>query len=364
MGGVVLAGVAALLLIAGAGWYVARRLMGPQETRAAAAKSAIEIDAVARDFGDVLQSQMELEHTFHLVNRGREPVDLAVKGVACSCLELQFPPSIAPGETVDCRARLTLGGREGALDVPAVLSTSEPGAPGVVLSVRCNIIPDVRIVPSQLEFHDVRSGTELSAEVEVITSGSSAQGKPAAEVRATSKREGVTCELVDTSRPVGLFNQLQRTAHRFRVRVDTNRLSREQTRVHLSDAVSFACPQGSETISRPLPVLLEFRRHDHLAGPRTITLRKSRAAVQTIPLRSIDDEPFVLTGARSTAPDVLAQTGPQESAVTQALTVKLAPPPSAPTDGAATSGVQKCRLSVLTDRWPDEPYEIEVLVLP
>jgi hypothetical protein len=179
---------------------------------------------------------------------------------------------------------------------------------------------------------------------------------------------GVTVEEIGTAQPEGLFNRLARTVHRFHVRIDTGQLPHQDRRTLLVNAVAFQCAQGAETVPRVLPVSVEFRHHNHLAGPRTITLRRRRGAVQAISLKSLDKEPFAIETAHSSNAEMLAEHAPRAASVEQVLQVRCRETSEAGTRPSSVVGVSqsitKCTLSVRTDRWPDQPYEIEVLLVP
>jgi hypothetical protein len=366
----VLVGVA-FLLAAAIGWqgfvrYSRQGSAAPSPPRAAGGSSALELEASVYDFGPVLQSQMQLEHEFRVTNRGKAPVDLHLRKVGCGCLEVACPETVPAGAKVNCRARLTLGGREGPLEVPAILETSEPGAPALALKVRCEIVPDVRVDPPRLEFRNVRSGEVLTAECRVITAAPAGSQPGAQQVKSEPPDSGVTVESLGTSRPEGLLNRLARQVHRYRVSIDTRRLSPRDSRVLLANAVAFQCAQGTETVRRALPVSIEFRPHNHLAGPRTITLRKSSAGMQTVPLKSLDGVLFRIEKTDCSAAEVRAEAAAQRTGAEQVVQLRYH-------DAAATGhanvvavgqSISKCTLRVQTDRWPEEPYEIEILLVP
>src|SRR5690242_1878237 len=122
---------AVLIAVAGVALVVGSRLRSASSQAAGTSTSAtrkratsqLEIRESVYDFGEVLQSVMELEHSFELMNHSRSAVELRVRSVGCSCLDITMPSSIPPGGTATCVAKLTLGGREGHYQVPAVIET-------------------------------------------------------------------------------------------------------------------------------------------------------------------------------------------------------------------------------------------------
>ncbi len=364
-------GIACIAALAVAGPLIS--VFSPRERSARSASrpdrpnSAVEISLNTHDFGAVLQSEMELTHRFPIVNRGEWPVDLRVARVACGCLEITCPSRLSPGEASYCEARLTLGGREGPLDVAAHIETSEPGAPVISLLVRCEIVPDLRVDPPHLEFTDVKANDPLSTECRVITAATAGPDDAPSVMECTTPCAGVVVESLGTSHPGGLLNRLERTVHRFRVQIDTRQIEKQGDRAWLPNALIFQQRRGGRGVPLAVPVSVSFRHHNHLLGSTMLTLRRGHEG-QVLTLKSIDGIPFNVTSAHATSNKILMETGDANPSVVQSLRVRLRESPeiSAREKSIApvAQTVQKCALTIVADQWPGEPYEVDVLLLP
>lgn len=329
------------------------------------APTALQVDRPVHDFGEVLQSASELVHRFELVNRGELPLRLRVRGVGCNCLQVECPEEIPPGASMPCTARLDLGHREGPLHVPAIVVTDEPGNPQLTISIRCEIIPDIRIEPVQLEFRDVRKGAVLSADCAVVTALVSDADRPDSVVAVTSCAPGVQCDLIESGRPDGAWFTLERRVSRFRLRIDTREISPHNEIATLPSAVRFSCREGSRTVERSLACRMEFRRHDHLSAPRTIAVRRGQSEPCRFTLSSHDGELFVVTELVVSDHDgtIVVDTPSRNPAIKHILGLRCAPV-TAVQDNTKSSSIQKFAAKVHTDRWPGDPFEFEVLLLP
>ncbi|MGE3313943.1 MAG: DUF1573 domain-containing protein [Planctomycetaceae bacterium] len=326
-------------------------------------ETSIEIDEPAHDFGDVLQSVSELAHDFRVTNRGDSAVRLRVRSVGCSCLDLECPEFLSAGATADCTARVQIGGREGPFEIMGMIETSEPGNPTVPILVRFASVPNVRFDPPQIEFHDVRSSAVLTSEFSVIMAMDSEIASENS-ARVASCTDGVRCSPIGSTEPLGLSNRLKRRIERFRIDIDSSRLSKSGDRALLPAAVVFDCLEGRQRVSRPLRIAVNFRSHDHLAGPKTIALRRGRNSSQSIALESLDHEPFAITGIHVSDPLLHAEFLKQQDALKQEFALKVSAPAPGFAEDPEGESIRKLTVAVTTDRWPEKPYRFEALLLP
>lgn len=111
---------------------------------------------------------------------------------------------------------------------------------------------------------------------------------------------------------------------------------------------------------RTVPLEIRFRHHAWAAGPTAATLQEAKAE-RSVQLRlwSIDGRPFTIAKINSSVPTVTGQAMGSSPGKVQAFKL-TARPVSGPGRRLSQSG----RIDVYFKEFPEEPYRLDLLVLP
>jgi Protein of unknown function (DUF1573) len=124
------------------------------------------IEAERRDLGEVRAGKIA-EARFPLRNAGDLPLHLEVEG-GCSCLALQYPATVAPGERAEIVARFGPAATDGGPEQKTLqVTTNEPRAPARNLTLAARVVPFLDLEPRQLEVL-YRRGDVLRREVRLV----------------------------------------------------------------------------------------------------------------------------------------------------------------------------------------------------
>jgi hypothetical protein len=108
------------------------------------------IEAGRRDLGEVRAGEIA-EARFPFRNAGDRPLSLAVDG-GCSCLGLQYPEMVAPGERAEIVARFGPPATDGGPQQKAIqVTTNEPQAPARTLTLSARVVPFLDLQPGVVE---------------------------------------------------------------------------------------------------------------------------------------------------------------------------------------------------------------------
>lgn len=108
-----------------------------------------------------------IEHTFHFVNKGDEPVTIARIGTSCACTVADSPEGsvVAPGARVDIPVRMQLPSRSG--QVQSLIHVELDGRPEPLLFAIEGYV--VEEYPPEVLFGNVKRGEETARVFEVKT---------------------------------------------------------------------------------------------------------------------------------------------------------------------------------------------------
>ncbi|HVC97295.1 MAG TPA: DUF1573 domain-containing protein [Pirellulales bacterium] len=327
--------------------------------------SVVSVDASGWDFGVVDPEQALLTHTFQLTNRGATPVEIAPTELGCNCLSVECPQLAGPGETVPIRVEIEIRRREGPFSTRVELGTSDPERPVVELLVAFFGQPRVNIDPPSIRFSGAPRHGVLEEAFEVITRTDAETGTgpvPTVEV-AEAHRSAVTVDYLDSQSTAGLLATrggagLRRVAHRFMLHVDVEQLPAGEE-ITLGDVVRASAPSANGDTAASMSVSVSFRRHSRIMGPTQVTLRPGKPARAQLFARG--KQAFHVVRVESSPADVTVTAAEGKSAddTRQELTIEVDRPRDSP-----RTGVTKGRVDVYCSLTPDEPYRIDVLVLP
>lgn len=107
------------------------------------------------DFGK-LDSRQIVKHTFVLTNSGDE--DLHIKEVkpACGCTTAALDKKVlAPGDSVDIKAQLSIKGAKGRVHKEISVESDDPAMPKLLLTLHGEAISPITVTPTQILFGDV-----------------------------------------------------------------------------------------------------------------------------------------------------------------------------------------------------------------
>ncbi|MBI1900862.1 MAG: DUF1573 domain-containing protein [Planctomycetia bacterium] len=347
--------VGALALLA----FLSATSKGPLPLAGGSPEPPLSVDASHKDFGVVNHRNTMLSHTFVLTNNTDRPMALEVVATGCNCVDVQCPPSVAPRSKAELRVDMETRSREGHFSTYVRLGTDDDAIVPIELTLHFYCEPRIYVSPPSLPFSGVARGAFLEQEVRVITPLEPNQqfaGPPEAQVSEAY----VSCKYLDTSFEQATLSNttLRRAINRFLVRIDTSAFS-DEPRVSIPRAVAFQVP------AEPIPKRVEldaeivFRHHSRLIGQKSVVLSRSARAEKTIiRLWSTDKTPFTLRDASCSLPEVAVEFAPG-AAPTHELALVWKPDATGSAEGAS-----KGKMLVTAAEFPDEPYSIDLLVLP
>jgi Protein of unknown function (DUF1573)/Flagellar-associated PapD-like len=170
------------------------------------------------NFGTALEGQM-VHHTFQLKNVGKS--ELIIRGIKTSCGCTAAAPSkshLAPGETADVSVGFDTHFQKGHQTRTITAFTNDPDTPQAVMTMQGVVRQQVAATPAQVDFGNVRKGTELTREVKIedltgkqkFQVGPITNSNPAIKVTQEKGKDGKptgTLQVVlDKSMPVGTFD--------------------------------------------------------------------------------------------------------------------------------------------------------------
>ncbi len=348
------------------GAAVALFVLRPGETSTSAASasasaarqgpSALSIDRTEWDFGIVKPETGVHRHTFTLTNVGSGSAKVWPVRVGCGCLALECPESVPPGSSKPLRIELELRNREGPFSTLLTLGTSDEALSMIEITLKCYIQPRLEIDPPFLQFSEVTRGDVLERELLVATPIEPGKQTVAPVVAVASS--AVRCEHLGLNRREGLPGRLQRAVHRYRVRIDSSLLARENA-LRLADGLRIKLPDTPAGGEKLVPVEVHFCHHPWLRGQTAVTLKRSGLQEARVRLWSKDGKAFAVAQASCSIKRLSAKAANTEPAKLQEIV--LAFDDDAP---AESTGIQSGTLQIVTAEQPNEPYQINVLVLP
>lgn len=328
----------------------------PTTPRAASTSEApaISVDHQEHDFGAIQAHGSVLRHTFTIKNTGADPVSINAKRIGCSCLEVACPDTVAAGASASVTVELEVRNREGPFATFVVISTSDPVRPEIVLRLQFHGVPRIYLDPPAIQAHDIDRRLEFRREFEVIASGATEEElsiKPVLEPASPAIR----CEFL-SSQPGGRsLGDLKRIVHRCRMTIDSSEFinvkeDRFTSVIHVrraNDASGFV---------KEIPIEIRFRHHSGLTGQTAATVVSGAEEAVHIRLWSRNGKPFSITRVESSIAEVAVQFSAKPE---ERQEVRVAAKPA--------SGHKELKtglLTVHTLEFPDEPYRVEVVLLP
>jgi hypothetical protein len=170
------------------------------------------------NFGTALEGQM-VNHTFKIKNVGNS--ELIIRGIKTSCGCTAAAPSkshLAPGETADVSVGFDTHFQKGHQTRTITAFTNDPGTPQAVMTMQGVVRQQVAATPAQVDFGNVRKGTELTREVKIedltgkknFQVGPITNSNPAIKITQEKGKDGKPTGMLqivlDKSMPVGTFD--------------------------------------------------------------------------------------------------------------------------------------------------------------
>ncbi|MEA2678919.1 MAG: hypothetical protein QOK03_641 [Candidatus Binataceae bacterium] len=273
-----------------------------------------EVTGKVYDFGSVLNA-MPVAHVFKIHNAGMGT--LIIGGVQTSCGCTAAKPTrnqLAPGEDSDIAVTFDTRFDKGPATRTITVSTNDPAAKSIVLTIKGDVKVQVDATPAQVAFGDVKHGTDQTRQVLLndLVAGtdptkppqefkvqSMTNASPNIKVAAAPRTDGkagaaLTVTLLPTM-PIGAFD-------------DTIKVATSRAPV---DITVFGNVQGDITVK---PAQVSFGVVPHRQG----TLRFVR-------LVNAGTRPMKVTGVTSSNVSVSATAEPVEAGKEYKITLELRP---------------------------------------
>lgn len=105
------------------------------------------------NFGKADSSKI-IEHTFILMNRGKENLKISrIRSYCDSCTNLTLSKKlIPPGSVTELKTTFSLQGRSRNIHKPILVESNDPNTPNLQLLIEGTVIESIRVVPSRISF--------------------------------------------------------------------------------------------------------------------------------------------------------------------------------------------------------------------
>jgi hypothetical protein len=129
-------------------------------------------DELSKDFGSVQRGPAQ-KHSFRVVNKTKQPVNISSVGVSCGCLTAQASPRtfLQPGEETTVVVSMDTTRFTGAKSVTVYVRFDRPNFEEVRLWVQANSRNDFTVSPDTLTMGQVKRGTAPASTVRVTFYG-------------------------------------------------------------------------------------------------------------------------------------------------------------------------------------------------
>jgi hypothetical protein len=117
-----------------------------------------------RDLGRVRRGE-RLEVVYALENAGEAPLEIRSAQPSCGCTVASFDDTIEPGAKGELRAHIDTANLEGALAKGITVISNDPAQPRTVLTMKFEVLADVRVTPSFARLLQVQSMPPATAKV-------------------------------------------------------------------------------------------------------------------------------------------------------------------------------------------------------
>jgi len=155
------------------------------------------IDKTSYDFG-IMQRGSSLSHKFKVTNAGGAPLQVNVLSTTCKCTVGNVGNGlIQPGETEEVELSWVAKSNPGQFRQTATLSTTDPRASRVELTVEGEVIEASGIEPKEWIFNQLRAGDERTASIYVMAFQSESIQVKSATLDGDRSADHYNIEIVD-----------------------------------------------------------------------------------------------------------------------------------------------------------------------
>lgn len=141
----------------------------PTPTAGTAAGPKIVCDAPVYDFGSAVNTK-PIQHTFVLKNAGTAPLEIAGTSTSCGCTVATLDKkSLAPGETTELKADLSLTGKTGVLSKTITVRSNDTSTPQglFTLTMKGTATALIKVLPLYLAWDSIPKDAEASKTLNV-----------------------------------------------------------------------------------------------------------------------------------------------------------------------------------------------------
>lgn len=318
----------------------------------------LSVDQGEWDFGVVRQEQVALSHAFKLTNDGPEAIRLTVSHLGCNCISADCPDVLAPHSNALVKVNLEIRDREGYFATRAHLATSDPAVPTIEFILRFYAQPKLHIDPPFFQLVDLAHGEVAEKEFR-ITKRLESDDDSGKRPEIILNHSGLTCHYVDSEIVQGPPGGFRRAIHRYRLQVDTTALPR-LPRLNLEKAISLRWPGAPTGEEKWIALEATFRHHRSLNGQTALMLQaKDKDEKAQLSIWSRDGEPFSVAKLTSSIPELAVEAASKKPDKVHKILVSLAR-----SSNLETAQARKGYIDIITDKYANEPFRVEVLVLP
>jgi hypothetical protein len=266
---------------------------------------------------------------------------------------------LAPHSKANVQMEMEIGTREGRLQSDVTLGTSDPAQPEIPFTLTAYIERPLGIDPSELLVYDAVRGETIEREMRVIRRVQSAES--ALPLQLSPLCDAVSAKYVSSSITDNLSGSPQSRilADLYRITIDTGALGAGPI-VDVPVALRVSADGHDREDVIDVPLCVRFRHHSALLGPTSLLVSSGvQHGDLKVPVWSRDKTLFRIVWVTSSLPEIQVESlADQPSQRHEVLLDMAADAQSAFADSIGGE------IAIYSDKWPDEPFRVSVVVLP